>query len=312
VEGNQHDLSGHYALPAWLLEKNMENPPARGSKAHFIRRTLRHLAELFENELFCEQYAGKPLFLQNIDPRVKLIVLLAFLVLSNFMANPAVLLLLAAVPLFYAGLSGIPASTFSRRIWLYLPLLILILSLPGASSLLLKGKPLFYLAQPGVFGLNEGLYFSAGGISAALRAALRAGISLSFGFLLLLTTRWSHITGALASLRAPEVFVNVLNMAYRYIFAISVMAGDMTEARYLRTVGALKASESRRFTGHNIAQLFLKSYFLSEEVYEAMCCRGFTGKSSGLHSFKVRKTDWIFILSNLLIFLILIVWERMM
>ncbi len=311
MEANPYDPCGRCALPAWLLEKSAGNPPARGSKTHFIRKTLRHISEIFENELFCEQYAAKPLFLQSVDPRVKLIVLLFFLVLSNFTANPAVLLLLAAVPLFCAGLSGIPAGTFFRRIWLYLPLLILILSLPGASSLFLKGRPLFYLVPPGVFGLNEGLYFSVGGITAALRAALRAGISLSFGFLLLLTTRWSHITGALASLHVPGVFVNVLNMAYRYIFAISVMAGDMTEARYLRTVGALKASENRRFTGHNIAQLFLKSYFLSEEVYEAMCCRGFTGRAAGLYSFQIRKIDWLFILNNLLIFLILILWERM-
>jgi cobalt/nickel transport system permease protein len=312
VEKNQYDSCKRCTLPAWLLEKNTPAAPASGPKVHFIRTTLRHISEIFENELFCEQYAGKPLFLQSIDARVKLIVLLSFLVLSSFTANPAVLLLLAVVPLLYAGLSGIPVSTFLRRIWLYLPLLIFILSLPGASSLFLKGRPLFYLVQPGVFGLKEGLYFSAGGIIAALRTALRTGISLSFGFLLLLTTRWSQITGALASLRVPGVFVNVLNMAYRYIHAISMMAGDMMEARYLRTVGKLKSSESRRFTGHNIAQLFLKSYFLSEEVYEAMCCRGFTGKAVGLYSFKIRKTDWIFILSNLLIFMILIFLEWMM
>lgn len=312
MEEMKHNPCKDYALPAWLLEKNASAPSVSRTKVHFLRKTLRHISEIFENELFCEQYAGKPLFLQNIDARVKLLVLLSFLVLSGFTANPAVLLLLAVVPLFYAGLSGIPVRTFVRRIWLYLPLLIFILSLPGASSLFLKGKPLFYLVQPGGFGLEEGLYFSAGGIIAALRAALRTGISLSFGFLLLLTTRWSQITGALASLHVPGVFVNILNMAYRYIHAISAMAGDMMEARYLRTVGKLKASESRRYTGHNIAQLFLKSYFLSEEVYDAMCCRGFTGKAVGLYSFKIRKSDWIFILSNLLIFMILILWEWIM
>lgn len=301
-----------FEVPTWLLEKGAEQAvKLSASKTHFIKKTLKHISEVFENELFCEQFAGKRLFLQSIDPRVKLVSLLAYLILSNFTANLAVLFALAVIPLLYAKLSGIAMKTYIRRIWLYIPVLIFVFSIPAATSLFVTGKPLFYLVQPGVLNLSGGLYFSAGGITVALRAALRAGISLSLGFLLLLTTRWSQITGGLSSLHIPLIFISVLNMAYRYIFVITVMATDMMEARFLRTVGKLKTAENRKFMAHNVAQLFLKSHFLSEEVYDAMCCRGFTGRMVSLNQVKIKNTDVLFIINNSMILLILIAAGRL-
>jgi len=300
-------------IPAWLLEENEPEvlPTSKTSKTHFIKNTLKHISEVFANELFCEQFAGKQLFLQSIDPRVKLIFLLAYIVLSNFTANLAVLFALAIIPLLYAKLSGIIMKTYIHRVWFYIPVLIFVFSIPGASSLFVAGKPLFYLFRPGIMNLQEGVYFSANGITVVLRAVLRAGISLSLGFLLLLTTRWSQITGALASLHVPLLFIAILNMAYRYIFVISVMAIDMMEARYLRTVGKLKTGENRNFMGRNVAQLFLKSHCLSEEVYDAMCCRGFTGKVVCLDQFKVKTTDILFMITNSIILLLLLAGERL-
>jgi cobalt/nickel transport system permease protein len=312
--GANHSAA-HPQIPAWLLEKEEREtvkPSApRVSVTHFIKKTLRHISEVFENELFCEQFAGKPLFLQSIDARVKLITLLAYMVLSNFTSSLVVLFALAVIPLLYAKLSGITMKPYIHRVWFYIPALIFVFSIPGSSSLFVTGKPLFYLLEPGVLNLKDGLYFSVGGITVALRAALRAGISLSLGFLLLLTTRWSQITGALASLHVPMLFISILNMAYRYLFVISVMACDMMEARFLRTVGKLGTGENRNFMGRNAAQLFLKSHRLSEEVYDAMCCRGFTGKTVSLDQFKVKNTDVLFLINNGIILLLLLAGEQL-
>ena len=297
-------------IPAWLLEKNLYNDmESSASKTHFIEKTLRHISEVFENELFCEKFAGKPLFLQSIDPRVKLLTLIFYMVLSSFTSNIIVLLILAVIPLLYAKLSGLELKDYIRRAWLYIPVLVLVFSIPGASSLFVKGSPLVTVLKPGVMGLQSGLYFSMNGIEVALRVALRAGISLSFGFLLLLTTRWSKITSALALMHVPLLFISVLNMAYRYIFVISAMAFNMMEARYLRTVGKLDTSDNRRFMGHSIAHMFIKSHYLSEEIYDAMRCRGFTGRPVSYDKFKVKGTDILFIINNVIIVLILIAGE---
>ncbi len=304
--------SANPQLPGWLLEKGeTSTPESSPAKMHFIRKTMHHISEVFENEFFCEKYTRLPLLLQVIDPRIKFILFLAFLVFGSFAHSLVVLVILAAIPLIYAKLSGLEMKSYSRRTWLYLPLLVLVVSLPGASSLYVQGTPLFYLITPGNMGLQNGLYFSFGGIEVALRLMLRAGISLSFGFLLLLTTRWSQITGALAVMHVPLLFISILNMAYRYIFVMSAAAGNMMEARFLRTTGSLSTQDNRRFMGHSAALLFLKSHFLSQEIYDAMCCRGFTGKPVSLQTMKISGKDILFLINNGIIILILIAGETL-
>lgn len=272
---------------------------------------MKNITGIVENELYCEKYASKDDLLQLIDPRVKLCAFLVFMIFSSFTGNLAVLTVLAAVPMLYARLSGLPVGVFFRRTWLIVPLAVFIVSLPGASSLLIQGRPLFYLIPPGTFGLGQGLYFCAGGLETAFRLMLRTGISLSFAFLLFLTTRWSKITAGLASLHLPPLIVSILNMAYRYIFLLSEIAEGMMEARYLRTVGKLKSSDNRHFMAHSAAHLFLKGHFISEEIYEAMCCRGYTGDSAALPASGIGQKDSVFIILNAVILFLLIAGEHL-
>jgi cobalt/nickel transport system permease protein len=300
-------------IPAWLLVKDDYKFTGKSNHGmHFIKKTLGHISQVFENEFFCEKYAGKQMLLQMIDPRVKLITLIFYLVLSSFTSSIILLLILALMPILYAKLSGLIITDYVKRVWLYIPMLILVASIPAASSLFVKGNTLFYLIKPDTMGLKDGLYFSLNGIEVVLRLFLRAGISLSFGFLLLLTTRWSHITRSLASMRVPLIFISILNMAYRYIFVVSNTAGDMLTARYLRTVGKLETRDNRKFMGHSIAHLFIKSHYLSEEVFDAMRCRGFTDEPVCINTFKIRTVDFIFIINNVIIVLILLIGETLL
>lgn len=296
-------------IPSWLLEKAPEPATGKLRSTGFLTRTLRSVSSVFENEFFCERYASRAGLLQAIDPRVKLCALLLFLLLSAFSAKLVVLAALGMTAVFYAGLSRLPLKDYIRRVWGYLPAAVFVFSLPGASSLFIHGAPLFYLIKPGVFGLGDGLYFTAPGLAAVLRLCLRTGVSLSFCFLLLLTTRFSKLMQALSSLHVPSSFISVLNMAYRYIFVISSMAGAMTEARFLRTVGKLPSSDNRRFVGRSLAALFIKSHFISEEIYDAMVCRGFSGKILSVDDFHIRASDIVFLINTVLILLLLLVGD---
>lgn len=299
-------------IPSWLLEKKQDGTEKiQALGTNFIAKSLHHFSEVFENEFFCERYASKSMMLQCLDPRVKVIVLFGFMLFSAFSSSIVILLALAVIALIYAKLSGLDMKDYVRRVWAYIPLIIFIFSIPGASSLFTKGTPLFYILRPGVFGLQTGLYFTASGIGMAVRLALRPGISLSFAFLLLLTTRWTRITGALASMHLPLLLVSILNMAYRYIFVMSDMAGSMLEARFLRTVGKLKTTDNRQFMSRSVASLFLKSHALSEEIYDAMLCRGFTGKPVSVDEFKIGAADILFIINNIVIIIVLIAGERL-
>lgn len=290
-------------IPAWLLQKSAVLPGgSASSRTHFAVKTLKSISSVIENEIYCEKFAKLPALLQLIDPRVKLCVFLAYMLLGNFISGLPALIVLAVVPVLYAKLSGLEVGRFAARTWLTVPLIVLLFSLPGGSSLFLSGKPLFFLVGSSRL-LPDGLYFTQAGILMALRLAMRTGISLSFAVLLLLTTRWPRLTQALSALHLPSIFTAVLDMAYRYIFLMAETAAGMMEARCLRTVGNPK--DSRRFMGHSAAHLFLKSHFLSEEVYGAMCCRCYTGNPVRSRRLKAGGQDWMFAAVNLIIILLI-------
>ncbi len=297
-------------LPDFLLEKQQMPGKLPAGRTRFLTRTLRHFSGVFANEFYAERFAARPFFLHPRVALVLIVVLLALGISVSFFSSLTVLIALALVPLSYACLSGLEIRAFVRRAWAYLPPVVFLFSLPGASNLFLSGRPLFILIPPGALSLPHGLYFTAAGLETAFRLALRCGISLSFAFLLLLTTRWSRITAALAALRLPAVLLSVLDMAYRYLFILTERITERMEARFLRTVGRRKAADDRRFMGRSASALFLRSRALGENVYEAMVCRGFSGQAAHLRLFHTDMGDWLFVLNSLIIFLFLIVGEH--
>lgn len=297
-------------LPQWMTEPQTHPPQTAGrTRLHFLRGTMRHIAELFENDLSSEKYARLPLYLQSVDARAKTIAFLFFIVFGSLVNSAPALLSLAAVPLLYASVSGLKLRSFVRRVWGLVPLLAFLFALPGASSLLTQGKPLLTIIPADAPGFSNGLYFSAAGLWSAARIGLRTGISLSFAALLLLTTRWSSLTGGLAVMRVPALLISVLNMAYRYLFVMARTALELMQARFLRSCGKLGTSLNRRFMGHSAAFLFLKSHYLSEEIYSAMCCRGYSGRPAGFQQRKMTANDAVFLFAAALIFLILLAEE---
>jgi energy-coupling factor transporter transmembrane protein EcfT len=86
----------------------------------------------------------------------------------------------------------------------------------------------------------------------------------------------------------------------------------MNEARFLRTIGRLDHHENRRFIGHSMALLFIKSNYLATEIFAAMRARGFSHKIVSLKILKLGKIDYIFMINNGIILLILLAWSKIL
>ncbi|MDR2865480.1 MAG: cobalt ECF transporter T component CbiQ [Spirochaetaceae bacterium] len=273
---------------------------------NFLLKTIKSFASVFNIDFFSERYSEKKKLFQCIDPRIKLVVIFAFIIFSSLARDIVVFIMLALSALLYAKLSGLNTADYIRRVWMYVPLFIFIFSLPGG-FFIPEGPQISFIerGESTVPFLSNGLYYSKAGIIIALRLALRAGISLSFGFLLLLTTRWTGITQALLSFRIPLVIISILNMTYRYIFVVSLNALDMIEARYLRSVGRLSSTEKRSLMIRSIGSLFIKSHTLSDEIYHAMVCRCFTGTPVTMENGKIGVGDIIFLITNIFILSVL-------
>lgn len=277
----------------------------RSGHKGFLARTLQAFADLFENELYNERFSGNGRLLQRLDPRVKIIVFLSFMVYVNFAQSLMLLPALALTAICYAWISGLPLKNYVRRTWMYLPVIVLIFSLPGASSLLTPGVPAFYM--PWSSPDSGGLYFSTAGLAMSLRVALRTGTVMSFAFLMLMTTRWSDITLGLRRLHIPEIFVSILNMTYRYLFLLAETGTQMINGRQMRTVGKIKGAEDRKFISGRAGQLFIRVHSLSEDIYNAMKLRGGDGTIPSMKTLKFKHGDVLFLLFNVTLILLFII-----
>ena len=100
-------------------------------------------------------------------------------------------------------------------------------------------------------------------------------MSISIVVLLTLTTPWAKLMAALRALFVPRMFIQVIGMAYRYIFMFLHLANGMFEARKSRVVARTSGGEQRRFIAGTMGNLVNRSVRMSNDVYDAMAARGF-------------------------------------
>lgn len=245
----------------------------------FVERTIFNLSLGMNFAALADDHARSAGLLQRVDPRIKLVGMLAMIV---SVAVTHSLLSIAAMFVFttlLAALSLISPSYLARWVWTPVFLFTGLLALPAI--FLTPGDP-----------VRVGWPITAQGVRTAGFLLSRAETAVGLSTLMVLTTRWAHILKALRVLRLPVVFVVILGMTYRYLFLILETALDMFESRESRTVGVLEGSDRRRLATATVGVLLSKSYHLSTDVHLAMQSRGFRGEVYILDDFEMRPIDW--------------------
>lgn len=299
-------------IPSWLLENERSLINKAPQRLNFLRRSITHLSKIFNDEIYFNRTANYQGLLQALDPRAKLILTLIFMIIINCSHTFKVPLTLFTITLIYAKLSHISLIQLIQRAWLIIPVFVLICSIPALFNTLIPGKALLTIisANSKSQWFSHGLYVSDNGFHAVMMMFIRSGCSLSLVYLLLTTTSWNDLTKGLSLLKVPTGFILILSMTYRYIFLLANCALQINEARFLRTVGRLDHRENRRFIGHSMALLFIKSNYLATEIFVAMRARGFSHKIVSLKLLKLGKIDYIFMINNGIILLILLAWSK--
>jgi len=250
--------------------------------ANVVEHTLRGISQSLERGLFAEQISSRSGLLQSLDPRVKVISVLALLIGVSASHNLWVIAAIYLLALLLAWRSAIPADFFVKRVWLALPFFTGLLILPA----------LFITPGPVLVQLPLGLAVTQTGAMSALFMLLRVSTSVSLALLLVLTTPWNTVLSALSVLRVPDVFILILGMTYRYIYLLLRTANDMFLSRQSRVVGRLDSAEQRKMIAATSATLLSKSLNMSSEVYLAMQSRGFRSTVATLKPFKMQSNDW--------------------
>jgi len=274
-------------LPDWMCEDDSWQQISSGGhdrKPSFLTKSIRGMRTVISNDLQTEHFANQDGLLQKLDPRFKLLGVIFLILLTNMNRHLLVLLALWTIILLLMYFSRLPVMTLQKRIWGFIPLISFVLALPGTLNIFIDGSPLLILHQTAQpvnwlgYTWPASIFISKQGMMAALILFLRVGISLSLGVLLTMTTPVAKLFKSMYILRVPHLFVMIMEMSYRYLVLLLQISIEMFEARSLRTVGKLPWKPQRLQAGSSIAALFARSMALSDEVYQAMAARCYTGE----------------------------------
>jgi cobalt ECF transporter T component CbiQ len=254
------------------------------SRHSFLERTLRGFTRALSKALQSEHAAIQPGLLQDLDPRVRVIGVLALVIAVILCRRIEAIAALLLIAIAIAVASRVSLGSLAKRVWLVILGFSGVIALPAL--FLIPGEPLF--TAPALH-----LSISVQGARTAALLVLRVETAATLTTVLVLSTAWTHILKALRSLHLPVEVVTMLAMTHRYVFLLIETANQMFESRQSRTVGVLSGSEQRKITARTAGVLLSKSIELSQEVYLAMLSRGFRGEVHLLTDFRFKPRDYV-------------------
>lgn len=289
-------------LPDWMTDESAAlenyNMTAKGRTGNYLTKSIRNMRAVICEDLQTEQFAKRDGLLQKIQPGIKFAGMLAVILVASFTRQIPVLIVLWLGTLLLMRLSNLPVVVLQKRIWGFIPLLTLLFTLPMTLNIFVDGTPWLMIHQSvqasrwlGIDWSN--LFVSRQGAMAAAFLFIRVGLSLSVGVMLVMTTPAADIFKSLRVIRVPALFIMIIEMTYRYLIVLLSISIEMFEARSLRTVGNMPARWHRAQVGSSIAALFSRSMALSEEVYQAMTARCYTGEIIAAQPEECKRLDLI-------------------
>lgn len=266
-------------------------PRHRRAARSFARKTADTIAHAVAEVLENEELASSPGLMQRLDPRVKLVSIVAFAVAATFVHSLSVLLGIIVTTMLLAAASGVAPLSFARKVWASALLFGVLLSLPATTAWITPGRVLVGLGP---------LSVTAPGVYIAARMTARVAAGAGFGLLVVWTTRWTDTLHALTALRVPDLVVATLAMTQQQIMSLLRTVENTHLARESRMLALGSARENRGWVAERIAFVARKSMKTADDVYDAMLARGFSGSMPSLSALRVTSADWLWIAASII------------
>jgi cobalt/nickel transport system permease protein len=246
---------------------------------------------------FLDRYRQGTSPIHHLDPRLKLLATLAF-VLAVTTTPPGRWLAFALLAVLAIGavlVAEVPLVEGLKHSAVALPFAGMVaISLPftQAGEVLWSWQP-FGSAQGGLFGFT--LTITDAGLVLFATVVVKAWLSVMVSGLLVATTPFPDLLKAMRCLHVPAVLTTTISFMYRYLFVLTDEAMRLQTARAARSVGTGRTVWWRaRVLGGMIGSLFIRSYERSERIYAAMLSRGFAGEVRTLTRFTWQARDtWV-------------------
>jgi cobalt/nickel transport system permease protein len=237
-------------------------------------------------------------YLTGVDPRARLLVAVAFSVLTALVQTFPAMLAAFTAALLACPFSGIPSTVVLKRL---LPLNLVIFLLLIFLSLTAPG---LRVAVIGALTLShEGLLLAA--------AIALKGNAIVLAMIALLASIDPAVLGhALAHLRLPQKLVLLLLFTIRYLDVLHQEYSRLRAAMRVRAFQPAMNRHTYRAFGHLVGMLLVRSLDRSERILAAMKCRGFTGRFYLLDHLAFTRCDLPFCAASLAV-LGLITWMEL-
>jgi cobalt/nickel transport system permease protein len=199
----------------------------------------------------------------RLDARVKLLLLLAFLVSLAILKHPN-----------------------AAQLTLYVLYLVVVLWLSKLPFLRTLRSSLLVVPFVGLFGL---ILWVSGDMSRALVIFCKTYLSAFAVLLCIISTPLPELVRAAQFLRAPAFLVDITQLIYRYLF---VVGGEFQVMRTaFRSRGGQAGKRTFQSASGMVAVLFGRAYERAAAVNNAMLSRGFTGVFPGAPKRHLRMGD---------------------
>jgi cobalt/nickel transport system permease protein len=288
-------------IPDWMDEVDV-GPCGCSAVYHgkkgFVGKTIDGIFGFLQEAFVSETYAKSDGLLQALDPRAKLISILAVIFATSMIRDLYLLIFVYLLTLLFAYLSKIDVVFFIKRVWLFIPIFAGIIALPMVFNIFFSGDPLIELAYlgPGAhigpFSLPESIFITKQGVNMAVIFAMRVAACVSAVVLLFITTPQQVLFKSLRSVGVPKIYVLTLEMAYRYIFLLMDMVREMYVAKKARTIRSRSMFEEQKWVGGRMGYTLIRSIDMSEKVHMAMMSRGFSGDVKVMQQFRMMNRDY--------------------
>lgn len=207
---------------------------------------------------FIDKYSSLDSVLHRVDPRVKLLLSLFFLVLIAASANIKLFVLYLCIVLLLMIVSRVPFHFYVKKLVMVTPLA-LIFSFFIYLSYLIESR-----------GDAISVYYTIGLLVSKIY------LSILVITLLVSCTRFDVLLWGLRKYRLPMIVTTLAKLVYTYIF-VFIDELHRTLRAYRSRTPELRVPRVKVY-GHIAAGIFLRSMDRSDSIYKAMVSRGFTGE----------------------------------
>jgi len=240
--------------------------------------------------------------LHRLDPRVKVVVVIAFILSNALLPDGAwMAFVLAWLFLFLANaLSDLGLGYTFKRSFIALPFALVAVTVLFS----IPGTPLSQFHF-----MMWDFTITDAGLLRFVSIVIRSWLSAQMAILLVAVTRFPDLIHAFEHLRVPAILTTIIAFLYRYLFVLTDEVIRLLRARQSRSA-AVSGQRSgggvlwrARVSGHMAGQLFLRSYERSDRIYNAMLARGYQGQLRTLNPHELHARDWAYAIAAFLFIL---------